>query len=296
MGFFLLENLPLELQSLILSMCSYLSLYQLSRVSKGFKEKVEKDELLWRLKTMKDFRGILEINYRGGVGWWKIYRHRREDTGKHLLSAVRQSKSERAFKILQIDERAILSTKWKKSSLFTTSVKGLTALLAAFYRCGVDLDVALEQNYTALILASRYDRLSTVEFLLGKGVDINAQNDYGFTALMWASLLDNRDIVKVLLRFGAKVDLVDNTMYTPLLKASRCGHLSVVKILLDANANPNHQNERGATALMEASFRRNSRIVSVLLEHNADPNIRDKSGYKALNTAYTPRDFRYFER
>lgn len=287
MGFFLLEKLPLELQSLTLSMCSYLSLYQLSRVSKGFKEKMEKDEWLWRLKTMRDFGGTLKISCRGG-GWWKIYRHHREDAGKHLLSAVRQSNSEQALKILQIDEYTNISTKCKNLSFFTASARGLTTLLSAFSRCGVDLDIALEQNYTALIMASRYDHLSTVEFLLEKGVNINAQNKFGYTALMWASLSDNRDIVRVLLRFGAKVDLADNMMYTPLLKASRDNNLAVVKILLDANADPNHQNERGATALMEASFRGHSGIVSVLLESNADPNIRDKSGCKALNPVYTP--------
>lgn len=287
MDFFLLENLPLELQSLTLSKCSYLSLYQLSRTSKHFKEKVEKDELLWRYKTMRDFRSVTEINYRGEWGWWKTYRYHRDELGKQLLDSVRQFNSQSALKILRIDDYANLPVESKKSSLRPASANGLTTVIAALHRCGIDLDAVLERDYTALILASRWARLPTVKFLLENGANVNAQNCFGYTALMWASEIGNKNIVETLLDFGAKVDLADNFMRTPLLRASRSGLFSIVQILLDANANPNHQNERGATVLMEASIEGRSRIVKLLCERNADPNIKDKTGYTALGVAFT---------
>lgn len=281
MSFFLLEELPLEIQSLILSMCSYLSLYQLSQVSKDFKEKVENDEMLWRLKTMKDFGNTMKID-KSGSRWWKIYQDYRKNANKNLLSCVRQSKLEQALKILQMDSYINLSTETKKKSLFAASVKGHNSILDTLNRCGLDLDVTLEQNYTALILASRYGNLSSVNFLLKKRVNVDAQNKYGFTSLMWACLSNNENIVKTLLSFGAKVDIEDNMMHTPLIKASKYGYLSIVRILLDANADPNHQNWRGTTALMQASFRGYFGIMNLLLDNKADPNIKDISGFKAF--------------
>ena len=112
---------------------------------------------------------------------------------------------------------------------------------------GADLDAALS-------IASRFDRLETVRFLVGKGADVNHADDFGWTALDRASESNNLEMVKILVENGADVNHANKDGNTALMQAAEKDNLEMVKILVENGANVSQVNSVGWTALDIASF------------------------------------------
>jgi uncharacterized protein len=66
---------------------------------------------------------------------------------------------------------------------------------------GADVNAKRNDGLTALMTASRRDRIDVVQALLDRGADVNAKDNSGLTALMWTG---NAKIRAVLVGAGAR--------------------------------------------------------------------------------------------
>lgn len=143
----------------------------------------------------------------------------------------------------------------------------------------VDINFEIKGSYTALTLASRYNKIKIVKLLLENGANIG-QNDielYKYNALIIASKYGNFDIVKLFLEqnevFRAKnkksvvdIDYQTKSGYTALHWACMNGHTSVAKLLLEHGAKPNLKNQMGKTAMSIVQYQSHkySEIIKLL--------------------------------
>jgi len=80
-------------------------------------------------------------------------------------------------------------------------------------------------------------------YLLGTEYDVDVKDSNGLTALMWASSYGQVPTVQLLLKRGAQVDFEGWEGETPLLLAAAGGHHEVVRLLLTEGAAVNHADE-----------------------------------------------------
>lgn len=182
-----------------------------------------------------------------------------------------------------------------------------------------------KQEVIDLIQASTQGNSAKVAALINRGVDVNARHRLtGWTALMAASLYGRVETVEILLRAGAKVDLGDKNQSTALMKAVQIipekdesallqRKSKIILLLLNAGADPYLQDkfgsnpwqvaiERKETVLAEAfeadrvSGVRETRLMlaiagndvkkaSQLIQEGASVNYRDASGANSLSEA-----------
>ena len=64
---------------------------------------------------------------------------------------------------------------------------------------GEDVDCTNEENWTALMFASKYGHFQTVDYLLKMKANVNLKNHQGRTPLMLASISTNFKIIKLLI-------------------------------------------------------------------------------------------------
>ena len=72
---------------------------------------------------------------------------------------------------------------------------------------------------------------------------MDVKDSSGLTALMWASSYGQVPTVQLLLKRGAQVDFEGQEGETPLLLAAAGGHHEVVRLLLTEGAAVNHADE-----------------------------------------------------
>jgi len=121
----------------------------------------------------------------------------------------------------------------------------------------------------ALVIAGRDDEAK----------DIDVADEDGWTALLLASKKGNMQAVRLLLENGAQTDVKDEAKgFTPLIVATDEGHLGVVKLLADPpyNVNVNEADTFGRTPLMIASQKGHNDIIENLVQRGADINQRQE--------------------
>ena len=153
---------------------------------------------------------------------------------------------------------------------------------------GADVDVQVNKDKTALMIASYFGREDVVRILLGAGADVNIKGDDGWTALTWAAKKGHKEIVEMLLDGGANVNQKDNRGSTALMEVTEKGYKEIVQLLLENGADVNAQENDGWAALMWASARGRLDVVNILLEGGADVNVQNKYGSTALMMASGP--------
>ena len=136
-------------------------------------------------------------------------------------------------------------------------------------RTGLTPDVADENGWTALMMATLHGSSPMVELLLKKGADVNLHNTTGGTALMMAAIQGQNEILQLLLDRGAKVDVQDTQGWTSLMYAARSGHTPTVQILLSSGAEVDVKNAEGQTALMYATAKGHKETVRALQDGKA---------------------------
>ena len=107
------------------------------------------------------------------------------------------------------------------------------------------------------------------------------------SALMMASRDNRLPIVKELIKKRADVNTrgtnhLGKVWYTPLMEAVSQGHLPVVKELIRNGADVNVQTEDGTSALMIPSTSAKKGIIVALLNVGADQNMRNAAGKTAV--------------
>ena len=116
-----------------------------------------------------------------------------------------------------------------------------------------------------LSIASQYDHLDIVKYLIGCGAKIEDHDEYGSTPLHYASGRGHLDVVALLIKIGSGVNkkaikpfvriygpdttTTTGTSDTPIHNACHGGHLDVVKYLIDQGAKLHHKNDSDKTPL-----------------------------------------------
>ena len=168
------------------------------------------------------------------------------------------------------------------TALICASSEGYNEIVQLLLEGGADVKHKDDDGWTALIRASYFGHKEAVEMLLQNGADVNQKNNNGQTALILASREGHKEAVEVLLENGADVNIQNKDGDTALILASREGHKEVVEVLLENGADVNIQNKSGDTALIEAAFNEEMDVVKVLLAHGADVNAQENDGWTAL--------------
>ena len=89
----------------------------------------------------------------------------------------------------------------------------LTVVISSVYIVGTDINKCDEVGgLTALLWASAYGQLPTIEFLIENGADVNFMGDNGENCLLLASAGGYKDIVRICLNKGLDINYVDEVI------------------------------------------------------------------------------------
>ena len=148
---------------------------------------------------------------------------------------------------------------------------------------GADVNAARTDGVTALLWATHFNNLETVQLLLKAGAKVNAADDHGVTPLAQACENANPPMVEQLLAAGADPNAAQASGLTPLMIATHTGNAAVVKALLAKGANVNAITaETKDTALMWAIADGHRDLVRVLLDARADVHVASRRGFTPL--------------
>jgi len=112
-----------------------------------------------------------------------------------------------------------------------------------------DLEQVDRDGRTLLINAAAYERVSIVQYLIGRGADVTAQDKMGFSSLHFAVQNANIELIKILLDAGADINQKNKFGNPPLMVANPVTHPEeLYKLLLSCGADPNLQNNYGRSA------------------------------------------------
>ena len=118
------------------------------------------------------------------------------------------------------------------------------------------VDTLDSRGSSPLTLASYYNNLSVVEYLIEKVTNINGNSKDG----------------------------------TPLMAAAVKGHIEIAKALVEAGADPNLTDANGATALHYAVLFNNQELATLLMDANASAFMKNDSGQSPLDFAKMHND------
>ena len=157
---------------------------------------------------------------------------------------------------------------------------------------GVDINTRGSDNdWTALLRASRSSSSQFIETLIDLGADVNAQRgDNEFSPLILAADWNNYMAACLFVKHGTDVNVQNSNGFTPLHLSLKMDHENLVKLLLSNKADVNIQGNGRYTALHHSIIRNDENLVSLLLKHHADVNIQDKYGYTPLHRAVVKSD------
>eukprot|EP01032_Pedospumella_encystans_P010987 gene10987-12816_t len=169
---------------------------------------------------------------------------------------------------------------------------GSFSMLEAVVNRGIDLNLADETGYTALMMAASQSDLEMVELMVGANANplIAAKN--GDTAFSLAHkrhrvglviaeacavhAIESSDVPALLtsIENGAYVNIHNAAGWTPLIFATAMGHEEAVQFLLRHGAEVDRQENDGWTALHFAASTGNTRLITLLMQAGASAGIR----------------------
>ena len=182
---------------------------------------------------------------------------------------------------------------------------------------GCDVNVANNNNQTAILLACMIGNTEAINILLNAGADPNNADFNGDTCLNYAVVNDfEKDVLQSIIEHSADDSVINNKNRTACLngnadavnvllnagtKSSRitddfddtCLHDAIVKgcskdvlqTIIDHGADVNDINKKNRTALMMACLNGKVDAVNILLNAGAKPNIADVYGNTCLHIA-----------
>lgn len=185
---------------------------------------------------------------------------------------------------------AIANAGEPEQELRAAAMEGDAARIMTLLEQGAGLESRDGDGRTALMLATRHNRVEAARVLIDAGADVNAKDRIHDSPYLYAGASGFNDILALTLAHGA--DLASTNRYggTALIPAAERGHVDTVNMLIAAGVNVNHINRLHWTALMEAIVLgqggpAHTRIVALLLDAGADPNIADADGITPLQHA-----------
>ncbi|TQS32525.1 hypothetical protein Golomagni_07155, partial [Golovinomyces magnicellulatus] len=146
-----------------------------------------------------------------------------------------------------------------------------------------DIDLALDNGVTALLLACERGFASIADILLDAGADATLETDTGTSAFSAAVTFGYYDIVQSILK--RQSDKVKGLFGILLPRASRLGHVQIVKLLIKSGAKVSAQDAEGYTPINAACIGAQLRIVELLLQNDSDFKTSNEKGMAPLASA-----------
>ncbi|GIY84611.1 ankyrin-1 [Caerostris extrusa] len=222
------------------------------------------------------------------------------DSGYPLHIEIWDNSNRKIDKIIKCDTSKLEKTHCGELSIVINQQKLFIALendnmqqVEECIRAGADIFGRDLRNVSCLHFSAKAPNTNAIEFALEQGLSINSKDNDGQTALHVASkfnrlktvkylvevkhfLINGRDVngkgredvVKVLLDHEANVSACDDGVF-PLHFFCSWGHIKVLKLLLDKNADVNIQTNLGLTPLHYAAQNGHHDLAIMLLDHKA---------------------------
>lgn len=140
-----------------------------------------------------------------------------------------------------------------------------------------------EAGTPALVLAAAERAFKVVRtFLAIPGTEVDVANQDQETALMYAALHGSVETAQLLIEKGAEVN---RTGWTPLHYAATSGSEAMVHLLLENHAYIDAESPNRTTPLMLAVRQRHDVLARQLIAEGADPAVRNDAGLAAADYA-----------
>jgi ankyrin repeat protein len=175
-------------------------------------------------------------------------------------------------------------------SLHKAAARDDAATIKALLSKGAAIDARDSRGQTALLVATRANRIEAAKALIEAGADVNAKDNIEDSPYLYAGARGHLEILKMTLAHGADLKSTNRYGGTALIPASERGHVETVRTLIEAGVDVDHVNKLHWTALLEAIIlgdggERHQRIVELLVKAGADVNLADGKGVTPLQHA-----------
>lgn len=176
-----------------------------------------------------------------------------------------------------------------EAALHLASATGMKLPVQLLLSAGASINAQNKFGETALSKAARSSDDDLMQLLLRNGAlaELRDQFDqFDQTALHIATRDSRISSIQQLLNAGANIDALDADHETPLLEATSAGHEKVVQLLLENGANAKVKDTLGRTALhMALTAPDAEHIVQLLLDAGIDTESHDSGHETPLLTA-----------
>ncbi|KAH9059180.1 ankyrin repeat-containing domain protein [Lactarius vividus] len=153
--------------------------------------------------------------------------------------------------------------------------------------CSQDMDERGGYYGSPLCAAAAQAHQKVAQVLVKCGVHVDAAGRNGWSALLWASDSRCLEPSQLMLGLGADINFCDTSNRTPVSSASGKGHWEIVMLLLrhSADANVNVWEHAEGTILSKALQKEDLVFAQLLSNHGVDVNAGNDDGTSLLHLA-----------
>ena len=200
-----------------------------------------------------------------------------------LVAAVKQGDDE-AVKTIIASGANVNTHSMGRVALLQAFFMGHHGCAKALVAAGVDVNAPDRHGSSLLLVAASRGDLQSIKLLLATPhVDLNVARNDGWNALMSAAFKGQAECIRILVDSGADVNATTNNGWTPLMITCSKRFIHCVNFLLtssDVEVDASHCH--GITALMDASSSGSVKCIQSLLRAGADVNKICEDGWSAL--------------
>ena len=213
----------------------------------------------------------------------------RADVGEDDIKGCSDNYTAMARYLIQDEQDPGARSKRGETLLFLAARLGLELESGLHTRSGADVNCRNSRNDTPLMVALRYKRWPTAQFLLDNGAHANVQpNNLRVTPLHLA--LEHgasESLVRLLLAHGADANARDMAQRTPLHVALEHGaNESLIRLLIDNGAHANVQSNNLQTPLhLALEHGANESLIRLLIDNGAHANVQSNNLQPPLHLA-----------
>ncbi|WP_188153322.1 ankyrin repeat domain-containing protein [Wolbachia endosymbiont of Pentalonia nigronervosa] len=176
--------------------------------------------------------------------------------------------------------------------LISVTREGNFYLVKELIEKGADINIEsnkkCESGWTLLHIATYYNHLNVVQYLVEKGANFNAKDSsyYGYIPMHYAAERGHLDILKYFINEGAYINTEGERGWTLLHIATYYNHLNVVQYLVEKGANFNAKDSYyGYTPMHYAAERGHLDILKYFINEGAYINTEGERGWTLLHVA-----------
>ena len=175
----------------------------------------------------------------------------------------------------------------EKQRFFDAVGNGSLEIIENMVLAGFDIDTRDDQGRTALLLATRLNKVEVARLLIEAGADVNAKDNIDDSPFLYAGAEGRLEILRMTLEHGADLSSVNRYGGTALIPAAHHGHVETVRELLNTEIDIDYVNFLGWTALLETVILGDGgstyiEITRLLINAGADTSITDSNNVSPL--------------